>query len=77
MSARRRRFQFGLRRLLLWTVAAVPYLAVVRLERWNVASFAAVTAWLLAVGAARAAFGPKAAGALSALAGAIVGGCVG
>ncbi len=77
MNARRQRFQFGLRRLLLWTVAVVPYLAVVRLERWDVASFAAVTTWMLAVGAARVAFGPEAAGALSTLAGAIVGGCVG
>jgi hypothetical protein len=77
VTRNRGRLQFGLRKMLLWTLVIALYLAVVRWERWDLALFAVVTSWLIVVAIVRAAFGPTVAAALSALAGAIPGGWLG
>jgi len=65
----RRRFQFGLRKLLLWTAVVALLLGVAATfgeEAWISAG------WIIVVGIVRVAFGPKVGGVLSVAAGMIL-----
>jgi hypothetical protein len=74
VNPKRRRFQFGVRRLLLWTVVIAVYLSVVKWLRMDLMLFAVLTAWLGIVAGVKARFGSMAAFVVSILAGAVVGG---
>jgi hypothetical protein len=60
----RRRFQFGLRKLLLWT-GVVAVLLGLATTTFTTAEAVVLLGWMILVAAVRWAFGPKAAGALS------------
>ena len=74
MAETRRRFQFGLRKLLLWTVVLALYLGVARMLGMPPIALAVLTLWIAVVAGLRAAFGPVVAAIVSPAIGAVLGG---
>jgi hypothetical protein len=55
--AKRRRFQFGLRKLLLWTAVVALYLGILSLVNFNACLSVSLTCYLILVGTLRVTFG--------------------
>ena len=72
MQRQRRRFQFGLRKLLLWTVALSVYLGILRMLQCHPVLVVVLTCWVGAVAVVRVAIGWKWAAVVSAVGGAIL-----
>jgi hypothetical protein len=73
----RRKFQFSLRKLMLWTVVVASYFGIFGLLEVHPVVSAILAAWVAVVGSLRITFGGRLACILSVVAGAVYFGCAG